>query len=268
MDHLEFDHPEPDRAGLLAAYDRQMRREAPCDGPGARVERVGDVVRQVAAEHEWNGVLWSGLDAAGADAAIADQKRYFTSVGRDLEWTVYSHDRPADLPARLLAAGFVPEPAETLLVAEAAALPAEAALPDGLRLVPVTDPAGVDLVADVHERVFGAGRIRIRERLNAQLAEQPGTLEIVLAMAGDHPVGAARMDLLPGVDFAGLWGGGTLAPWRGRGVYRALIAHRARIAVERGYRYLHVDASDQSAPILRRLGFTALATTTPYVYRP
>ncbi|MYS42540.1 GNAT family N-acetyltransferase, partial [Streptomyces sp. SID5998] len=74
--------------------------------------------------------------------------------------------------------------------------------------------------------------------------------------------------LPPGTGFAGLWGGGTVAGWRGRGVYRALVAHRARIAADRGYRHLHVDASAQSRPILERLGFAALTTTTPYVYEP
>lgn len=57
------------------------------------------------------------------------------------------------------------------------------------------------------------------------------------------------------------------APW-GRGIYRALVAHRARIAAERGYRYLQVDASSESRPILHRLGFVPLSTTTPYTYRP
>ena len=37
-------------------------------------------------------------------------------------------------------------------------------------------------------------------------------------------------------------------------------SQRARIAAERGYRYLQVDASDESRPILRRLGFVALST--------
>jgi GNAT superfamily N-acetyltransferase len=74
------------------------------------------------------------------------------------------------------------------------------------------------------------------------------------------------MELVPGTSFAGLWGGGTDARWRGRGIYRALVAHRARAALDRGYRYLQVDASDQSRPILERLGFETLSTTTPYVY--
>jgi hypothetical protein len=49
-------------------------------------------------------------------------------------------------------------------------------------------------------------------------------------------------------------------------VFRALVAHRAAIAAARGFRYLTVDASDDSRPILLRLGFVELATTTPYMH--
>ena len=52
------------------------------------------------------------------------------------------------------------------------------------------------------------------------------------------------------------------------GIYRALVAARARIALERGRRYLQVDASDDSRPILERLGFIPVGTTTPYVWTP
>jgi hypothetical protein len=50
--------------------------------------------------------------------------------------------------------------------------------------------------------------------------------------------------------------------------FRALVAARAGIAAERGYRYLQVDASADSRPILSRLGFAVLGTTTPYVLSP
>ncbi|HLU75640.1 MAG TPA: GNAT family N-acetyltransferase [Nonomuraea sp.] len=87
-------------------------------------------------------------------------------------------------------------------------------------------------------------------------------------MAGDEPVSAARMELYPGTGFAGLWSGGTVPGWRGRGLYRALVARRARLAADHGYRYLQVDASPDSRPILERLGFLPLTTTTPYTYDP
>ncbi|MGN9844551.1 GNAT family N-acetyltransferase [Nonomuraea sp. H19] len=293
---------------LLGEFDRRMRREARPDGPSAKVERTGGVVRHVGTEHGWNGVIWSDLDAEGADAAIAEQVRYFGSLGRAFEWKLYGHDRPADLDRRLLAAGFTPEPAETLMVASVAQIaggtppprnpgsaqpphatgavhaarpgqaigtdtdwwlgtgeaPAGVEVPEGVRLVRVTGRDGVELVADVHERVFGAPRHRMRESLLDQLAA--GTLIAVVAMAGDVPISAARMDLHPGTGFASLWGGGTLPEWRGRGVYRSLVACRARLAAALGYEYLQVDASSESRPILSRLGFVALTTTTPYVH--
>ncbi|MEU2927357.1 GNAT family N-acetyltransferase [Streptomyces sp. NPDC007251] len=255
-----------DHSAVLALYDRDMRENAAPDGPGARIERAGAVVRHVADPQGWNGVLWSALDAVGADRAIRDQIAYFTGLGRDFEWKVYGHDRPHDLGARLRAAGFRAEPEETLMIGETGRLALDAEPPAGIRIVQVADPAGVDLVVDVHEKAFGTDGTRLRHQLLARLADDPGTVVAVVALAGDEPVSAARMELTPGTRFAGLWGGGTVEHWRGRGVYRALVAHRARVAAALGYRYLQVDASPMSRPILERLGFHALSTTTPYLY--
>jgi GNAT superfamily N-acetyltransferase len=91
---------------------------------------------------------------------------------------------------------------------------------------------------------------------------------MVVAMAGDEPVCSARVEFYAGSDFAGLYGGGTLPRWRGRGIYRALVAYRAQLAAARGYKYLQVDASPESRPILERLGFACLALTTPYTWSP
>ncbi|MFD0313098.1 GNAT family N-acetyltransferase [Streptomyces flavalbus] len=259
-----------DTAAVLARYDREMRESARPDGPGARVERAGRVVRQVAPAHGWNGVLWSGLDPhsadADVDAVIAEQVARYTALGHGFEWKLYGHDRPAGLARRLRAAGFTPEPAETLLVAETGDVPLDAEPPAGVRVVAVADAAGVDLVTRVHERAFGTDGAALRQQMLDRLAADPEGLLAVVALAGDEPVSAARMELVPGTPFAGLWGGGTVEGWRGRGLYRALVAHRARIAADRGYRYLQVDASDQSRPVLERLGFVPLTTTTPYVY--
>ena len=51
----------------------------------------------------------------------------------------------------------------------------------------------------------------------------------------------------------------------GQGIYRALVARRAQLAVERGHRILQVDASDDSRPILERLGLCVVGGTTPYI---
>jgi GNAT superfamily N-acetyltransferase len=255
-----------DHVGVLALFDRDMREGARPDSPGARVERVDKVVRQVGTEHGWNGVIWSDLDESNADAAIAEQMRYFGELGREFEWKLYGHDKPEDLGKRLRAAGFVAQPEETLMIAELGDLALDAQPPEGVRLLPVTDRAGVDLVADVHEQAFGTDSTRMRHQLLAQLTGDEDNVVAVVALAGDVPVSAARMEMIPGTRFAGLWGGGTIDSWRRRGIYRALVAHRARVAAERGYRYVQVDAISQSRPVLARLGFEPLTTTTPYVY--
>lgn len=94
------------------------------------------------------------------------------------------------------------------------------------------------------------------------------TLVAFMAEAAGVVVSAAWLEINPGTDFGGLWGGSTLEQWRGRGIYKALVAARARVAATRGVKYLQVDASADSEPILRRLGFTAITTTTPYVWTP
>lgn len=207
-----------DRDDLLevrALYDAQMRRGAQPDSDLARVERVGAVVRYTTPGRQgWNGVLWSELDEGNADAEIAAQIAHFGQRARsgqpaDFEWKLYDYDRPADLAQRLRAAGFVPEPPETLLVArtaDLARLPVEP--PEGITLRVVRDEAGVDLMMEAHARAFGVERPRIREQILGLLRERPQTIEAVVAMAGETPVSAARMEMVPGSSF-GLWGGGT-----------------------------------------------------------
>ncbi|WP_412079235.1 GNAT family N-acetyltransferase [Streptomyces xanthophaeus] len=250
-------------------YDAEMRRGAQADAAHARVERVGAVVRQTVPGPGWNAVLWSDLDEESADAEIAAQVAFFAGreVPSEFEWKLYGHDRPADLGQRLRAAGLVPEPAETLMVArvaDLAELPVEP--PEGITLRTVTDEAGVDLMMEVHTGAFGAEHPHIREQMLSRLTHEADTITAVLAMAGDTPVSAARMEMRAGTSFAGLWGGGTVPQWRGRGIYRLLVAHRARVAAERGIPYLQVDASDDSRPILERLGFGVLGVTVPYLW--
>ena len=45
-----------------------------------------------------------------------------------------------------------------------------------------------------------------------------------------------------------------------------MVAYRAALAAARGFRYLQVDAMPDSRPILKRLGFAELATTTPFMH--
>jgi ribosomal protein S18 acetylase RimI-like enzyme len=254
-----------DRA--LADYDAQIRRSTQADEPGASSEAAGAVVRWVPIEGQGT-ITWSGLDEGTADAAIAAQVEFFRARRQPFEWKLYDYDQPPDLAGRLLAAGFQPEDTEVLMVAETATALTDVPLPEGVTVREVTGRDGLDQMFRVHELAFDNDGTRLRQALEAQVAQAPQSLGMVIALAGDEPVSAARIEYPSGSDFAGLWGGGTAPGWRGRGLYRALVARRAQMAAARGYRYLQVDALPTSQPILTRLGFVALARTTPYIWEP
>ena len=253
---------------VRAAFDAQIRRKPEADEPGAVIEADAGVLRWVAPGTQTSCIIWSQLSAASADAVIAAQRDYFAARGTAVEWKYYDYDEPADLPERLVAAGFEPEDEELMLVAETAAISQEIILPDGVRLVPVTDERGLAAMTAVHDLAFDDPSPELAERLAEQLRKAPDSLAMVVAMAGDEPVSAARIEFVPGTDFAGMWGGGTVPAWRSKGIFRALVAYRAGLAAARGYRYLQVDALPTSRPILQRLGLAAIASTTPYVFTP
>jgi GNAT superfamily N-acetyltransferase len=260
-----------DRDAVLAAFDEQVRRQPESAESEDRVERDGRVVRTVSAAGGWNGVIWSGLDELSADAVIAEQISRFAELSLPWEWKYYSYDRPPDLPRRLVAAGLSPDPTESLLVAEVANLALDTPAPTGVRLHEVVDERGVEALVQVHDEVFGAEHSALNAALGrtllAGLERQPATAAAVIATADEFPIAAGRLEFHLGTDFASLWGGGTLPAWRHRGVFRSLVAHRAALASARGFRYLQVDASAASRPILQSLGFVVLATTTPFMHR-
>jgi GNAT superfamily N-acetyltransferase len=126
----------------------------------------------------------------------------------------------------------------------------------------VSDEDGLRQLRNVHDIAFGGDHGPMVEEIRRRLPL--GTVVPVLAMAGDEPVCAARVDFHVGTDFASLWGGGTVPEWRGRGIYRAMVSYRTRLATARGYRYLRTDALPTSRPILEKLGFARLTSTVPY----
>jgi GNAT superfamily N-acetyltransferase len=172
----------------------------------------------------------------------------------------------------LLDAGFVPEPVEALMIAEIAEIAEiseialDASPPPGVQLQPVVDESDVAALVAVHDRVFGGDHSAIGQSLLFALTHQPNTVAAFVAVANGTPISSGRMEFHLDTEFASLWGGGTVPEWRGRGVFRALVACRASLAADRGFRYLQVDASADSRPILERLGFEQLATTTPYIH--
>jgi hypothetical protein len=251
---------------VLAHYDAALRLHPPYPLPaGVRGERDGPVLRVVG---RFRGFVQSGAlaDVADSDlaAVVAAQRDFFAARGELVEWRTYAHDGPR-LPAALAAAGFTVEQVGTVLVGSADALGGLAADVPGAAL---RSDADLDAIAAMVQSVWGGDWSWLPGELGARRAVAPDDVAVYAVVADGAPVSAAWVSVYPGTGFAVLTGGTTVPPWRGRGCYRALVAVRARFAGERGASYLTVDASADSAPILRRLGFTALTEVTSFVWRP
>jgi GNAT superfamily N-acetyltransferase len=260
-----------DPAQLLVAYDSQLRARVPeRRPPGLEYEWDGPVLRFTGfGDQGW--VLYrdlGGLEGSALDELIERQVRVFAERGERFEWKYHGHDRPADLPERLRRAGFETEDLETIVIARVADIAGPPSLPEGVTLRDVTERADLERIAAMEAAVWGDDHGWLPDGLGKELAADPDGMSIVVAEADGVVVCAAWIRYEHGTDFATLWGGATLPDWRGRGIYKATVAHRAGLAAERGFSYLEVDASDDSRPILERLGFVPVTTTTPFVWSP
>lgn len=255
---------------MLAAYDEQMRTAPPPPPTGVTYEQDGPLFRIVG---QFRGFLSGprdlGVRGAELDRLIARQRDYFAARGEAVEWKTRGHDSPADLTDRLRAAGFAPEERETVVVGRAEEMAVrQPVLPEEVAVRRVTADDDMRRIATMESAVWGQDWSWLAGDLIARLDAAPDETAVFVVEAGGEVVSAAWLAFRAGTEFGSLLGGSTLPEWRGKGIYRALVATRAALAVARGVTYLHVDASDDSAPILRRLGFRAVTTTTPYVWSP
>ena len=259
-----------DAPELLAAYDAQVRDRVPDPLPkGVTVERDGPLVRFLGLAGRGFVVYrdLGGFEGDELDELIGRQVRVFAERRESFEWKLHGHDRPDDLPQRLLAAGFEPEETETVVIGLVADLAFEPSLPEDVSIREVTERADLRRIGTMEEAVWDEDHSWLDDLATEHEADPEG-LRIFLAEAGDTVVSAGWVRFPSGTEFATLWGGATLEEWRGRGIYRALVAERARLAAGRGRVYIETDASDDSRPILERLGFVPVTTTTPYIWSP
>ena len=256
-----------DSDGLLAAYDSQLRTDA--ETPGAvSVVRQGPL-RLVTFAGGRGFITYRDLDGAGADAIARMVGAALAHFQADpeitkVEWKTRGHDHAPGLHEALLGHGFTPDESESIMIGDAQALAVDVALPDGVTVRPVTEEADVRAMVAMQDEVFGNPHgAEMIDALLRRLA-RGDAMELWVAEANGTIVSAGRIDAVPGTEFAGIWGGATRPEWRGRGIYRALTAERARSALRMGKKYINSDSTEFSRPILERSGLVKVSTTTPY----
>lgn len=255
-----------DLGGLLALYDREQRFEI--EYPDARREEALPVVRGIDRMGMRSFINYSRLEGTDIDHVIDEQIRYFEAMGHEFEWKVFSHDYPPDLKERLRARGFECEDDETILILDLETVPAALLQPVTADVRRITDPAQIDDVMAVNQAVWDEDHTWLGDRLRDLLRNTPEYASIYVAYVDNQPVSSAWVTFHEGSQFAGLWGGSTVEAYRGRGLYTALLAVRVQEARSRGVRYLTIDASDMSRPIVEKFGFQAVSISTPCVWYP
>ena len=259
-----------DTATLLAAYDEQLRTDA--ETPSALSVTEHGPLRLVTFARGRGFVTYrdlGGADEAGIRDLVAAAVAHFAAdpeVTR-VEWKTRGHDHAPGLHEALVAAGFEPDETESIMLGEARLLAVDVDLPEGVTLRTVRDEADVRAMSAMADEAFGDPVSDERaESLQHRLSLRDG-MELWVAEADGAMVSAGRLEPVPHTEVAGIWGGSTLPAWRGRGIYRALTAARARSALRLGKTIIHSDSTEFSRPILERSGFVKVSTTTPYEWR-
>ncbi len=258
-----------DRDRLLAAYDEQLRSDA--ETPGALAVTRHGPLRLVTLRGGRGFVTYRDLDGADADgvrALVAAAREHYAGLDdvTQVEWKTRGHDHAPGLHEALLDHGFEPEEPESIMIGDARLLAVDVDLPDGVTLRRITEEHDVRAMAAMQDEVFGDEDSGQGDAMLRRLA-RGDVLELWVAEAGGRVISAGRLEPVPGTEFAGLWGGATVPEWRGKGIYRALTAARARAALDLGCTLVNSDSTEYSRPILERSGLIKVSTTTPYTWK-
>ena len=213
-----------------------------------------------------NSVSWIKCPPGQADDVIREVRATVAPRHLPLMWTLDPETEPTDFADHLAAHGVHSDPhgAEAAVMV----LPIDATVAGpaiaGLAISDALADLGIFRKADaVAGEAFGtpsAGedpeRIAMldRRRLNSLAA---GNQHLLLAQLDGEPAGAGSLSLFANGAFIN---GGSVRPkFRGRGVYRALVAARLEIARRADASGLAVWGGSMSAPILSRLGFQTVS---------
>jgi hypothetical protein len=243
------------RQKILTLYDAHLRRDAFI--PGMPNQQLPEVTRYVDRLGLQGLVLWHRFDTAEAPGIVEREIEHFSSSAAEFTWKVYTDDHPEQLPALLEQAGMQAGRLDTAMICDVSKA-AGIACTSSAQIRKISESHGMRDLLVVWESVWpgsGGGWATI---LAEELVKSPERQQVLVAYDQEQPVATCFIILDPRRKFAYLGGSATIPSHRGRGIYRALVAERARIAQQNGTQFLAVEASPKSARILSRLGFDAL----------
>ncbi|EPJ54423.1 MAG: hypothetical protein OFPI_06700 [Osedax symbiont Rs2] len=252
-----------DNKAVMQAYNFHERVNLQISGY-QKIAR-SELVKFVSQDQQGSFIGYFDSNDQDIDAIIASEIDYFKKMQRSFEWKTYDLDLPQDMGKRLEAHGFIADQPESFMLLDLRSRLATCTNTDVC--VEVVDRAGITDAISVQEAVWGGD---LSDKLNHLVLtgqQNPENLTVYVIYQDDIPVSSAWIMYNDNSPFAGIWGGSTLPQYRGRGYYSALLNKRISDAKQRGMKYLCIDASEMSRPIVARHGFEFICYTTPYIYQ-
>jgi len=253
---------------VVKLFDREARAN-PMERVGLHIEQIG---KAICLTGIFNFVSYWDFAAEETTVTVGAVAEHFRAKGEEVIWRIYAHDDACNgkngsshqLSAALSEAGFVAEPSGMFMLADTQ-LNVSLADVGSFRVRQAASLAEVDDFLAATEQAFGGQHtLEQREAYKNDLANPDHLLFVAYVDA--VPVASSRMEV--NAPFGQMYGGGVLAAYRGRGIYRAMVAARVKAARERGLAYVCTEAADSSRPILERLGFVAAGRETTWILPP
>jgi GNAT superfamily N-acetyltransferase len=222
-----------------------------------------------------NSVSFVRCRADETDEVIREAREIFTARRLPLMWQLDPEMEPADLPDHLERHGIHPDPHGsefavmvlpvdvTLEYPSVPGLEIHDALADLATFMMANAAAAEAFQSPIPGDDPELIAMQERRRLNLLSA---GHRRILLSTIDGEPAGAAGMGLFP-PGGAAITGGSVRPKFRGRGIYRALLAARLQIARDGAVDGLCVWGGDMSGPILAKLGFEKVGWRRFYLDR-
>ena len=224
------------------------RRRAPSPSPGWVRCVSSPFSADAGSSPTVSSATWTPSASRGSCAMVWRTSTTDAAITR-VEWKTRGHDHAPGLHEALLQNGFVPDERESIMVGEARALAVRCR--PAPRRPPATRDRGVRRPRHGSDAGRGVSatpsRMHRRDALLHRLSLDDG-MQLWIAEANGEIVTAGRLEPVANTDFAGIWGGATRSEWRGRGIYRAITAARARAAIALGKTLIHSDSDGVLAP--------------------
>jgi hypothetical protein len=251
---------------LLALYDDVMRRNTIVAGYDR--EQTPFLSRFTTRTGTRRMIIWHHLSSVNAAQAIDAEWESTQGNAAELMWKLYDHDAAHDeIRDALLARGYREKDHSTLMtIGVSDLLTSLPPPPQSIAVRQLTTPESLDAYQDIWDEVWPDEpnasyvddyRVLLREN-------DPGIVLFAGFTENDMPVTTGYLFHHPGTPFALLCGGTTKTKWRGQRAYTSTLIARANAAKTRGVEYLAVEASPESEPILKRLGFVELSRLAFY----